>query len=237
MSGSAVEDLLALWLAELLSAKARIRPLFRQPSSAASAATFLDGLLGPERRKTGWMRAEAAGDPGPWRQQAVLGRSHWDADALRDLVRDHALETLAHAGRSGRRVVSAFIATAFAEEDAASARVQWRQVADQLRPKLPKLATLLDTAEEDVLAYMTFPKEHRAKIHSTNPIERLIGEIKRRTEVVGIFPNEAAITRLVGAVLLEANDEWAVQRARYMTLESITTLGDDPAVMLPAVAA
>lgn len=144
---------------------------------------------------------------------------------------------LAHAGRSGRRVVSAFIATAFAQEDAASARAQWRQVADQLRPKLPKLATLLDTAEEDVLAYMTFPKEHRAKIHSTNPIERLIGEIKRRTEVVGIFPNEAAITRLVGAVLLEANDEWAVQRARYMTLESITTLGDDPAVMLPAVAA
>jgi putative transposase len=144
---------------------------------------------------------------------------------------------LAHAGRSGRRVVSAFIATAFAQEDAASARAQWRQVADQLRPKLPKLATLLDTAEEDVLAYMTFPKEHRAKIHSTNPIERLIGEIKRRTDVVGIFPNEAAITRLVGAVLLEANDEWAVQRARYMTLESITTLGDDPAVMLPAVAA
>jgi putative transposase len=88
-----------------------------------------------------------------------------------------------------------------------------------------------------VLAYMTFPKEHRAKIHSTNPIERLIGEIKRRTEVVGIFPNEAAVTRLVGAVLLEANDEWAVQRARYMTLESITTLGDDPTVMLPAVAA
>jgi transposase-like protein len=144
---------------------------------------------------------------------------------------------LAHAGRSGRRVVSAFIATAFAQEDAASARAQWRQVADQLRPKLPKLAAMLDASEEDVLAYMTFPKEHRAKIHSTNPIERLIGEIKRRTEVVGIFPNEAAITRLVGAVLLEANDEWAVQRARYMTLESITTLGDDPAVMLPAVAA
>ncbi len=84
---------------------------------------------------------------------------------------------------------------------------------------------------------MTFPREHRAKIHSTNPIERLIGETKRRAEVVGIFPNEAAITRLVGAVLLEANDECAVQRARYMTLESITTLGDEPAVMLPAVAA
>jgi transposase-like protein len=144
---------------------------------------------------------------------------------------------LAHAGRSGRRVVSAFIATAFAQDDAASARAQWRQVADQLRPKLPKLAAMLDASEEDVLAYMTFPKEHRAKIHSTNPIERLNGEIKRRTDVVGIFPNEASITRLIGAILLEANDEWAVQRARYMTLESISTLGDDPAVMLPAVAA
>jgi transposase-like protein len=144
---------------------------------------------------------------------------------------------LAHAGRSGRRVVSAFIATAFAQDDAASARAQWRQVADQLRPKLPKLATMLDASEEDVLAYMTFPKEHRVKIHSTNPIERLNGEIKRRTDVVGIFPNEASITRLIGAILLEANDEWAVQRARYMTLESISTLGDDPAVMLPAVAA
>jgi len=120
---------------------------------------------------------------------------------------------LAHAGKSGRRVVAAFIATAFAQNDAAAARAQWRQVADQVRAKLPKLAALLDAAEEDVLAFMTFPKEHRAKIHSTNPIERLNGEIKRRTEVVGIFPNEASITRLVGAILLEQNDEWAVQRA------------------------
>ena len=131
---------------------------------------------------------------------------------------------LAHAGRSGRRVVSAFIATAFAQDDAGAARAQWRQVADQVRPKLPKLAALLDEAEEDILAYMTFPKEHRAKIHSTNPLERLNGEVKRRTEVVGIFPNEAAITRLVGAILLEQNDEWAVQRARYMTLETIAPL-------------
>jgi len=144
---------------------------------------------------------------------------------------------LAHAGKSGRRVVSAFVATAFAQEDAASARSQWRQVADQLKPKLPKLAALMHEAETDVLAYMSFPKEHRAKLHSTNPLERVNGEIKRRTEVVGIFPNEDAIIRLVGAILLETNDEWAVQRARYMTLESISTLGDDPAVMLPAVAA
>jgi transposase-like protein len=144
---------------------------------------------------------------------------------------------LAHAGKSGRRVVSALIATAFAQDDATAASAQWRRVADQLRPKLPKLAVLMDEAEPDVLAYMGFPAAHRAKLHSTNPIERLNGEIKRRTEVVGIFPNEAAIVRLVGAILLEHNDEWAVQRARYMTLETIAPLSDDPIVGLPAVAA
>jgi SRSO17 transposase len=95
MSGATVEATLGLWSAALDEVKSRIRPLFGHASVASSAAAFLDGLLGPERRKTGWMRAEAAGDPGPWRQQAVLGRSRWDADALRDLVRDYALETLA----------------------------------------------------------------------------------------------------------------------------------------------
>jgi putative transposase len=144
---------------------------------------------------------------------------------------------LAHAGRSGRRVVSAFIATAFAQDDAEAAKTQWRRVADQLRPKVKKLAALMDEAEPDVLAYMTFPAAHRTKLHSTNPLERLIGEIKRRTEVVGIFPNEAAITRLVGAILLEQNDEWAVQRARYITLETIAPMSDDPLVSLPAVQA
>jgi transposase-like protein len=143
---------------------------------------------------------------------------------------------LAHAGKSGRRVVSAFIATAFAQDDADAAKLQWRRVADQLRPQLPKLATFLDDTETDVLAFMSFPKDHRAKIHSTNPLERPIGEIKRRTDVVGIFPNEDAITRLVGALLVEQNDEWAVQRARYMTLETIAPLSHDPIVMLPAVA-
>ena len=110
-------------------------------------------------------------------------------------------------------------------------------MADQLRPKVPKLAALMDSAETDVLAYMSFPAAHRIKLHSTNSLERLNGEIKRRTEVVGIFPNEAAITRLVGAILLEQNDEWAVQRARYMTLESIAPIGDDPLVGLPTLAA
>ena len=148
-----------------------------------------------------------------------------------------ARNALAHAGRSGRRVVAAFIATAFAQETAEDAKVQWRKVSDQLRPTVPKLAKLMDTAEEDVLAYMSFPPQHRTKLHSTNPLERLNGEIKRRTEVVGIFPNEDAIIRLVGAILLEQNDEWAVQRARYMTLESVSQLSDDPLVTLPPMAA
>src|SRR4051812_14399436 len=143
---------------------------------------------------------------------------------------------LAHAGRQGRGVASAFIATAFAQEDAAAAKAQWRKVADQLRPKLPKLAAFMDEAEADVLAYMDFPAAHRAKLHSTNPLERLNGEVKRRTDVVGIFPNEAAITRLIGAILLEQNDEWMVQRARYMTLETMAPLGNDTPVSLPAMA-
>jgi putative transposase len=143
----------------------------------------------------------------------------------------------AHAGKSARRVVTAFMSAAFAQDDAEAAKVQWRKVADQLRPKLPKLAALLDQAETDVLAYMTFPAAHRAKLHSTNPLERLNGEIKRRTEVVGIFPNEAAIVRLVGAILLEQNDEWSVQRSRYLSLETIATLGDNSLVSLPEMAA
>ena len=143
---------------------------------------------------------------------------------------------LAHAGKQGRRLVAAFVDTAFAQPNAACAKAQWRQVADQMRPKLPKLAAIMDEAEDDVLAYMTFPKAHWPKLHSTNPIERLNGEIKRRTDVVGIFPNEAAITRLVGAILMEQNDEWAVQRCRYMTLETMTAVSEDNLPMLAAAA-
>ena len=88
-----------------------------------------------------------------------------------------------------------------------------------------------------ILGSTSFPKEHRTKLQSTNPIERLNGEIKRRTDVVGIFPNDDAIVRLVGALLLEENDEWAIQRARYMTLETISQMSDDPLVSLPAVTA
>ena len=144
---------------------------------------------------------------------------------------------LAHANKNGRRVVSAFIATAFAQGSPDAAGKQWRHVADQLRAKLPKLAVLLDEAEVDVLAFMSFPREHWDKISSTNPIERLNGEIKRRADGVGIFPNDDAIVRLAGAILMEQNDEWAVQRARYMTLETIAPISDNPIVILPAVAA
>jgi SRSO17 transposase len=95
MAGGSVEATLELWASSLRDIKGRIRPLFQRARMADSAALFLDALLGPERRKTGWMRAEAAGDPGPWRQQALLGRARWDADALRDVVRDYVVETLA----------------------------------------------------------------------------------------------------------------------------------------------
>src|SRR3954454_15527848 len=95
MPAASLETTLELWSTTLRQAQHRIRPLFAAPSVAASANAFLDGLLGAERRKTGWNRAEAAGDPGPWRQQGILGRTHWDADALREIVRDYALEPLA----------------------------------------------------------------------------------------------------------------------------------------------
>ena len=141
---------------------------------------------------------------------------------------------LAHAGKNSRRVVSAFIAAAVAQPDPAAAKAQGRLVADQARGKGPKLATLRDAAEEDVLAYMTFPQQHRAKVHSTNPIERLNGEIKRRTDVVGIFPNEGSIRRLVGAIPMEQTEEWTVQRGRYLTLETLAPVCDDLTVSSPA---
>lgn len=147
--------------------------------------------------------------------------------------RVHFMRTLlAHSNRQGRRLAAAFVATASAQDTHAAAKAQWRKVADQMRPTLPKLAALMDDAEEDVLAYMTFPPAHWVKLHSTNPIERPNAEIKRRTNVVGIFPNEAAIIRLVGAILMEQNDEWGVQRARYMTLETIAALGQNATVSL-----
>jgi putative transposase len=141
---------------------------------------------------------------------------------------------LAHAGKGQRQMVLAMINTVFAQESLDAAIAQWRVVADQLRDKFPRLAAMLDSSEPDVLAFMSFPKAHHKQIHSTNPLERLNAEVKRRTDVVGIFPNEASIVRLVGALLLEQSDEWSLQR-RYMQLEGLQALADNQTARLSAV--
>jgi putative transposase len=143
---------------------------------------------------------------------------------------------LAYAGKGQRQMVLALINTVFAQDSAEAASAQWRTVADQLRGKFPKLAAMMDEAEPDVLAFKSFPKAHWAQIASTNPLERLNADIKRRTNVVGIFPNDAAIVRLVGALLLEQNDEWQLQR-RYLQLEGLQTISENQAVRLSAVMA
>ncbi|MFJ2450080.1 IS256 family transposase, partial [Pseudomonas protegens] len=141
---------------------------------------------------------------------------------------------LAHVGKGQRTMVAALLRTVFAQDNEAEARCQWRTVAEQLRERFPKIAQLMDGCEDEVLAHMGFPKAHRQQIHSTNPLERLNAEIKRRTDVVGIFPNDAAIVRLVGAMLLEQNDEWSLQR-RYMQLEGLQSLSDNQTARLSAV--
>ena len=141
---------------------------------------------------------------------------------------------LAYAGKGQQQVVLALINTAFAQENAAAAREQWDVVVNQLRSKFPKLAAYLDDAKFDVLAFMNFPKAHRKQIASTNPLDRVNAEIKRRTDVVGIFPNDPAIIRLVGALLLEQNDEWQLQRW-YMQLEGLTTVTDNQLHRISAV--
>jgi len=133
---------------------------------------------------------------------------------------------LAHVGPKQRPMVAAAIRTAFTQENQDAARQEWRAVADRLRDRFRRLAELMDEAEDDVLAHLAFPKDHWPQLHSTNPLERVNGEIRRRTDVVAIFTNEIALVRLVGALLLEQNDEWAVQR-RYMTLETLESLSDD----------
>src|SRR6187431_1400363 len=160
----------------------------------------------------------------PWQRCRV----HWMRNAL------------AHVPKGQHTMVAAAIRQAFLQPDAEAAHQTWRHVADQLRPRWPKLATLMDDSEHDVLAYMAFPGQHRTKLHSTNPLERLNKEVKRRADVVGIFPNEASITRLIGAVLLEQNDEWLLQH-RYMQVEEMAELtppliDPDPAKLPPMAA-
>jgi putative transposase len=155
-------------------------------------------------------------------------RVHWMRNAL------------AHVPKGQQTVVAAALRQAFLQADQDAARQVWRQLADQLRPRWPKLAGLMDESEPDVLAYLAFPLQHRTKLHSTNPLERLNKEVKRRADVVGIFPGEPSITRLIGAVLLEANDEWQLQH-RYMQVEAMAELlAPDPEVdtlRLPPLAA
>jgi putative transposase len=147
-----------------------------------------------------------------------------------------ARNLLAHVGAKQRAAVAAMIRTIFAQETKAEAFAQWDRVADALRAKHDRLGALMDASREDVLAYMDYPKEHWAQIASTNPIERVNKEIKRRADVVGIFPNDEAVVRLVGALMLEQSDEWAVSR-RYFSLESLAKLADTDTRKLPAVAA
>ena len=130
---------------------------------------------------------------------------------------------LAYVPKGQNTVVAAAIRQVFLQPDHAAATQVWRQVADQLRARWPKLGACMDDAEHDVLAYMAFPEQHRVKLHSTNPLERLNKEVKRRADVVGIFPNEDSIIRLVGAVLLEQNDEYQLQH-RYMQIEGMAAL-------------
>ena len=141
---------------------------------------------------------------------------------------------LAYVPKSQQTVVSAAVRQVFVQPDRKAAGEAWRHVADQLRPRFPKVAALLDDAEHDVLAYMDYPEAHRSKLHSTNPIERLNKEVKRRTNVVGIFPNEASVRRLVGAVLLEQNDDWQLQH-RYLTLETMAGMAANDEAAIAAL--
>lgn len=152
-----------------------------------------------------WVELFECGEIHPWllnesglpSQEATWQRCrvHWIRNAL------------AHVSKGQHTVVAAAIRQAFEQPDRKHAGETWRHVAEQLRTRWPKLADLMDASEHDVLAYMAFPRQHRTKLHSTNPIERLNKEVKRRADVVGIFPNEASIMRLIGAMLFEQNDE------------------------------
>jgi len=144
-------------------------------------------------------------------------RVHWMRSAL------------AHVPKGQQTMAAAALRQAFLQADQAAARQTWRHVADQFRTRWPKLAALMDDSEHDVLAYMSFPAQHRTKLHSTNPLERLNKEVKRRADVVGIFPGESGIMRLIGAVLLEQNDEWQLQH-RYMQVEAMAELLTPPLI-------
>jgi len=139
---------------------------------------------------------------------------------------------LAHISQGDKAMVAAAIRTVFAQPNRQAASQQLAEVVQAMRPRWPKAAALLEQAEDDVLAYMAFPREHWNRIYSTNPLERLNREIKRRTNVVGIFPHEGAVIRLVGAILMEVNDEWTIGR-RYFSLETMRKLKEPEPLLAP----
>ena len=163
---------------------------------------------------------------------AVLQGAGWQR------CRTHFMRNaLALVPKAAQQMVAATIRTVFVQPDPLAAREQWRRVADSFRGRFPKLAHLLDEAEADVLAYLAFPSEHWRQIWSNNPLERLNREVKRRTDVVGIFPTDGSIIRLVGAVLAEQHDEWQVSR-RYFSAESLAKLtGSEEVMPLPLLTA
>ncbi len=147
---------------------------------------------------------------------------------------------LATVPKSTAGAVAAIVRTVFAQPDHASAMAQLHRVADGLRPRFSAAAALLEEAAEDVLAHFHFPEEHRRRLHSTNPLERLHKEVKRRTGVVGIFPDRTSLIRLAGMLLAEQDDEWAVTDRRYFTFESMARInepeGGEPKELLAAIA-
>jgi putative transposase len=163
---------------------------------------------------------------------AVLQGSSWQR------CRTHFMRNaLALVPKGTQQMVAATIRTVFVQPDPSSAREQWRRVADSFRPRYLRLAELLDEAEPDVLAYLAFPPEHWSQAWSNNPLERLNKEVKRRTDVVGIFPTEASLIRLVGAVLAEQHEEWLISR-RYFSAESLAKLTEPKEVLpLPLISA
>ena len=178
---------------------------------------FLRGLL--ERGLTGVRLVTSDAHAGLKRAlAAILHGASWQRCRVH-FVRN----ALALVPKSAQQLVAATIRTVFAQPDAASARAQWRRVADGFRDRFPRLATLLDEAEPDVLAYLAFPPAHWRQIWSNNPLERLNKEVKRRSDVVGIFPNAAAVLRLVGMILAEQHDEWQVSRC-YVSVESLASV-------------
>jgi transposase-like protein len=164
--------------------------------------------------------------------RAVLQGASWQRCRVH-FVRN----ALAYVPKSAAQVVAATIRTVFVQPDEAGAHEHWRRVTDTFRTRFPRVVGLLEGAEADVLAYLAFPSGHWTKIWSNNPLERLIKEVKRRTDVIGIFPNTAAVIRLVGAVLAEQHEEWQVTR-RYLGAESLTkVLGEVEAASTPALVA